>query len=630
MSSQNLSGEPEKVALKHGGWLKRLLTFVGPAYLVSVGYMDPGNWATDIEAGSRFGYALIWVLLLSNLMAVLLQTLAARLGIVTGHDLAQGCRQEYPLFARVLLWTLAELAIAATDLAEALGTIIGLSLLFHIPLLWGCAITALDTFLFLMLQHFGVRKLEAFIVVLVATIGGCFMIEVVLSKPEWHEVAAGFVPHLDSPMLYVAIGIIGATVMPHNLYLHSSLVQSRAIANTLTGKREACRFNGVDSVIALNAAFFVNAAILITAAAVFHKQGIVVTEIEQAHTLLDNLLGESVAPLAFAVALLAAGQSSTITGTISGQVVMEGFLNLRFTPWVRRLITRLVALAPAVVAISLAGSEGIYRLLVLSQVILSLQLPFAIIPLIHFTSDPNKMGNFANRRWVTVLAWMVAVLIIGLNTKLVLEEIVEGAASGSPWGWLAAILALFLGGFLLTLIAWPWFRGSKSWGTGVATASQQVVSRIQPLKVQRIGAALQHSAGDSHILSAALSLAQANHATLYLIHVVDSPGVMVLGETSASLHASSDEQYLEELAREVEKPDLAVTVVLQFGRPAEGIVRAAQETRLDMLVLGSHGHRGIEDLVYGETVSTVRHRLRIPVLVVHSAEPEPARHLEQA
>lgn len=631
MSSPNQGGETAKVPVKHGGWLRRLLTFVGPAYLVSVGYMDPGNWATDIEAGSRFGYTLIWVLLLSNLMAVLLQTLAARLGIVTGHDLAQGCRQEYPRFARLLLWALAELAIAATDLAEALGTIIGLSLLFRIPLLWGCAITALDTFLFLMLQHFGVRKLEAFIVVLVATIGGCFMIEVVLSNPDWNQVAAGFIPHLDSSKLYVAIGIIGATVMPHNLYLHSSLVQSRAVANTFTGKREACRFNGVDSVIALNAAFFVNAAILITAAAVFHKQGIVVTEIEQAHTLLERLLGESVAPFAFAVALLASGQSSTITGTISGQVVMEGFLNLRFTPWVRRLVTRLVALVPAVVAISLAGSEGIYRLLVLSQVVLSLQLPFAIVPLIHFTSDPRKMGNFANRRWVTVLAWLVAALIIGLNAKLVMEEIAQWTGTGSPWVWLAAIpAALILGGFLLALIAWPWLRGSKSWGSGVATASQQVVSRIRPLKVHRVGAALQHSAGDAHILSAALSLAQANHATLFLIHVVDSPGVLVLGESSASIHASSDEQYLEELAREVERPDLPVTVVLQFGRPAEGIVRAVRETRLDLLVLGSHGHRGIEDLVYGETVSTVRHRLRIPVLVVHSAEPEPARHLDQA
>jgi manganese transport protein len=628
MSMQGATTEPEKVAVSHGGWLRRLMTFVGPAYLVSVGYMDPGNWATDIEAGSRFGYTLIWVLVLSNLMAILLQTLAARLGIVTGHDLAQGCGKEYPRVVRLVLWTLAELAIAATDLAEALGTIIGLNLLFHIPLLWGCAITALDTFLFLMLQHFGVRKLEAFIVVLVATIGACFMIEVFLSKPQWHEVAAGFIPHLDASMLYVAIGIIGATVMPHNLYLHSSLVQSRAIANTLTGKREACRFNGVDSIIALNAAFFVNAAILITAAAVFHRQGIVVTEIEQAHTILDNLLGETVAPLAFAVALLAAGQSSTITGTISGQVVMEGYLNLRLVPWVRRLVTRLVALAPAVVAISLAGSEGIYRLLVLSQVILSLQLPFAIVPLIHFTSDPQKMGSFANRRWVTVLAWMVAALVIALNANLVFGEIAGWVSSGTLWAWFVAIpAALLLGGFLLALVVWPWFRKGEPWGSGVATASHQVVSRIQPLKVHRVGAALQHSAGDSSILSAALSIAQANHAGLFLIHVVDSPGVMMLGESSASLHASSDEQYLEELAREVETPDLPVTIVLRFGRPADGLVRAVSEMRLDMLVLGSHGHRGIEDLVYGETVSTVRHRLRIPILVVHSAEPEPALHL---
>ena len=388
------ASQPQKVSVQKRGWRRRLFAFVGPAYLVSVGYMDPGNWATDIEGGARFGYTLIWVLLMSNLMAVLLQTLSARMGIVTGHDLAQGCRREYPRFVTLTLWVLAEVAIAATDLAEALGTIVGLNLLFRLPLLWGCAITALDTFLFLALQRYGVRKMEAFILMLVATIGGCFLIEVVLSKPEWTSVFAGFVPRLDASALYIAIGIIGATVMPHNLFLHSALVQSRSVSNTFTGKNEACRFNLIDSVVALNAAFLVNAAILITAAACFYSRGIAVTEIQQAHAILDSLMGESLAPVAFAVALVAAGQSSTITGTIAGQVVMEGFLNLRMVPWLRRLVTRLVALGPAVVVIAISGSEGIYKLLVLSQVVLSLQLPFAIVPLVHFTADARKIRGF--------------------------------------------------------------------------------------------------------------------------------------------------------------------------------------------------------------------------------------------
>jgi manganese transport protein len=424
------ASQPAKVSVQKRGWGRRLFAFLGPAYLVSVGYMDPGNWATDIEGGARFGYTLIWVLLMSNLMAVLLQTLSARLGIVTGHDLAQGCRREYPRAVNLSLWVLAEIAIAATDLAEALGTIIGLNLLFRLPLLWGCVVTALDTFLFLALQRYGVRKMEAFILVLVATIGGCFLIEVFLSRPDWTSVAAGFVPHLDASALYIAIGIIGATVMPHNLFLHSALVQSRAVSNTYTGKNEACRYNLIDSVVALNAAFFVNAAILVTAAANFHARGIEVTEIQQAHAILDRLLGETLAPVAFAVALVAAGQSSTITGTISGQVVMEGFLDLRMVPWLRRLVTRLVALGPAVVVILLSGSEGVYELLVLSQVVLSLQLPFAIVPLVHFTADARKMGPFVNRRWVTIAAWVIAAVVIGLNVSLVWEKTGEWMTAG--------------------------------------------------------------------------------------------------------------------------------------------------------------------------------------------------------
>jgi manganese transport protein len=615
------ASQPQKVSVQKRGWRRRLFAFLGPAYLVSVGYMDPGNWATDIEGGARFGYTLIWVLLMSNLMAVLLQTLSARMGIVTGHDLAQGCRREYPRFVTLALWVLAEVAIAATDLAEALGTIVGLNLLFHLPLLWGCAITALDTFLFLALQRYGVRKMEAFILTLVATIGGCFLIEVVLSKPEWTSVFAGFVPRLDASALYIAIGIIGATVMPHNLFLHSALVQSRSVSNTFTGKNEACRFNLIDSVVALNAAFLVNAAILITAAACFYSRGIAVTEIQQAHAILDSLMGESLAPVAFAVALVAAGQSSTITGTIAGQVVMEGFLNLRMVPWLRRLVTRLVALGPAVVVIAISGSEGIYELLVLSQVVLSLQLPFAIVPLVHFTADARKMGAFANPRWVTAAAWLVAAVVTGLNASLVWGKIAEWLEGGAVWPWFAVVpvvAALF--GLLIYMIVMPMMRPRGAWDASIATDGRRVAARIPPMKFRRIGAALEHAAGDARILSAAVALAKSERASLCLIHVVDTPGTLLMGSQSASLHASSDESYLEELVRELEERELPVESMLRFGRPTDGIVAAVEEAGIDLLVMGSHGHGRVESLVYGETVAHVHHRIRVPLLVVPSHE----------
>jgi manganese transport protein len=614
-----------KVPVLRRGTLRRLLAFVGPAYLVSVGYMDPGNWATDIEGGARFGYTLLWVLLMSNLMALLLQTLSARLGVVTGHDLAQACRREYPYPVVLCLWLLTETAIVATDLAEVLGTIVGLSLLFHIPLLWGCGVAAFDTLLLLVLQRFGVRKMEAFIVMLVATVGTCFFVEVFLSRPEWNAVAAGLVPRLDPGAVYVAIGIIGATVMPHNLYLHSSLVQSRAVANTVTGKAEALRFNLVDTAVALNAALLVNAAILVTAAANFHSRGIVVTEIQQAHELLDHLLGGTVAPIAFAVALLAAGQSSTLTGTIAGQVVMEGFLNLRMVPWVRRLLTRSLALGPAVIAIILAGNQGIYRLLVLSQVILSLQLPFAIVPLIHLTSDKAKMGPFAIRWSVKVLAWLVALAILGLNAMLVWNELYPWLMAGPFWHWLLVVPAVLgLLGLLVYLIAAPWIRTSQPWDVAFLTGSRDVAGRLKPVQARRIGVALEHASGDAEILSAALAVAKPHHARLTLLHVVDTPGAMMLGTASSSRHASSDEAYLEELTRELEKPELPVEFLLLFGRPSEQIVKAVRELGLDMLVVGSHGHQGLADILHGETVEPVRHRVRIPILVVPSRATEPA------
>ena len=621
-SSQNRSHEADygpKIDVKKRGGMRRLLAFMGPAYLVSVGYMDPGNWATDIEGGARFGYMLIWVLLMSNLMAILLQALCSRLGIVTGLDLAQGCRREYPRPLNLFLWLLAEIAIAATDLAEVLGTIVGLNLLFGLPLLWGCAVTAFDTFLLLALQRLGMRKMEAFIVMLVATIGGCFLIEVYLAKPDWGGIAAGFVPHLDPSALYVAIGMIGATVMPHNLYLHSSLVQSRAVSNTITGKKEACKFNLIDSAVALNAAFLVNAAILIMAAADFHSRGIVVTEIQQAHSLLDGLLGTNLAPIAFAVALLAAGQSSTITGTLSGQIIMEGFLNLRMRPWLRRLLTRGIALVPAVIVLAVAGDNGLYRLLILSQVILSLQLPFATIPLIHFTSDTKKMGVFANRTWIKVVAWSIAAIIVALNLKLVFDELSGWLGSSPAWIWVVVMIPLTLIlGVLAYITFGPLFRPGRTWESAITTDAHLVADAIEPLQIKHIGVALQHAAGDAVIVSAAVAEARVHRARLTLLHVVDAPGTILLGRESWSLHGAEDESYLESLTREVEERDLPVESMLLHGRPPEEIVKAVIEAGIDMLVMGSHGHRGLDDLVFGQTVSAVRHALNIPVMVVRS------------
>jgi manganese transport protein len=383
------------------GW-RKLFAFLGPAYLVSVGYMDPGNWATDIAGGSQFGYTLIWVLLMSNLMALLLQSLSARLGIVRQLDLAQASRSSYHPVVNFCLWILAEIAIAATDLAEVLGMAIGLQLLFGLPLIWGVSLTVLDTLLLLVLQSYGMRKTEAFIIALVGTIGVSFLLEMFWAKPDMGELMKGFIPSIpNDTALYIAIGIIGATVMPHNLYLHSSLVQTRRIDTSEKGIWSAIKYNLIDSTIALNAAFFVNAAILILAASTFFRAGMYeVSDIQDAYKFLSPMLGNEWASIMFGVALIAAGQSSTITGTLSGQIVMEGYLNLRIAPWLRRLITRLIAIIPAYIVILLYGEGRTGELLVFSQVVLSLQLGFAIIPLIHFTSDKEKMGVFAIKPWV--------------------------------------------------------------------------------------------------------------------------------------------------------------------------------------------------------------------------------------
>jgi len=620
ISNENdLNQIENSVSVKKRGWFRRLFAFAGPAYLVSVGYMDPGNWATDIEGGARFGYTLIWVLLMSNLMAILLQTLSARLGIVTGHDLAQGCRKEYSKRISFFLWVLAEIAIAACDLAEVLGTIIGLNLLFGLPLIWGCLVTAFDTFLLLAIQRLGVRKMEAFIVMLISTIGISFIIELFFAQPNWSGIASGFIPHLDAGALFIAIGIIGATVMPHNLYLHSSLVQTRAISNTHTGKAEACKFNLIDSAIALNGAFFVNAAILIVAAAVFYSRGIVVTEIQQAHHLLQPILGTHIAPIVFGVALIAAGQSSTLTGTISGQIIMEGFLNLKISPWLRRILTRGLALVPAVIVIALSGNEGTFKLLIFSQVILSLQLPFAIVPLIHFTSDKKKMGIFSNSLVVKILAWVVAIIIVALNFKLVLDSIV-GWTDGRSWLFFILVpLMLMISAVLAYITLAPFFKLGTTWTSGIITSSKDVASRIQTKKYKNIGVAIEHGTGDAIVISEALTLAKLHNAKLSLIHIVDTPGTMVHGSNEESLHSREDHAYIEELAREIEEHDLPVETTIRYGNPSEEIVKAVVDEGYDFLVLGSHGHQTFGDLFFGQTVESVRHSIKIPIMVVRTS-----------
>lgn len=423
------------------GW-KKVFAFFGPAYLVSVGYMDPGNWATDLAGGSKFGYTLIWVLLMSNLMALLLQSLSARLGIVRQRDLAQANRDTYPRAVNFILYILAEIAIAATDLAEVLGMAIGINLLTGLPLVWGVSLTVLDTFLLLLLQRLGIRMMEAFIISLVAIVGLSFLVEIIIAGPKIEEVAGGFIPHLpNDEALYIAIGIIGATVMPHNLYLHSALVQTRKIGRDDTEIKRALKWNVIDSAIALNIAFLVNAAILVLAAAAFFTRGHTeVAEIADAHKLLEPLLGTKLAPLLFAIALIAAGQSSTVTGTLAGQIVMEGYLKLKLNPILRRLLTRILAIVPAVIVIWIYGDEEVNKLLIFSQVVLSMQLGFAIIPLIHFCSDKKTMGKYAISPIVQILAWVIAAVLVYLNVKLLAGEAIDFFNTSQSSFWKAVTL----------------------------------------------------------------------------------------------------------------------------------------------------------------------------------------------
>lgn len=601
------------------GW-RRILAYIGPAYLVSVGYMDPGNWATDLQGGAQFGYKLIWVLLMSNLMALLLQSLSARLGIVRRRDLAQANREVYPPLVNFCLYILAELAIAACDLAEVLGMAIGIHLLTGLPLIWGTVITVLDTFLFLILQRYGIRKMEAFIICLVAIIGASFLVEILLAKPDMGQVVKGFVPTaLNHQALYIAVGIIGATVMPHNLYLHSALVQTRKISSDEKGIKRAIKFNIIDSTIALNAAFLVNTAILVLAASVFFASGHTqVARIQDAHQLLQPLLGSKMAPILFAVALIAAGQSSTLTGTLAGQIVMEGYLQLRINPWLRRLLTRLIAILPAVLVIVLYGEEKVDDLLVFSQVILSLQLGFAVIPLIHFVSDKKTMGPFAIKPYVKILSWLVAIILVFLNVKLVGEEAFKVFESDAAWYW-KSLLVLFILAFVwlfLTMTFLPLIRNRMQKQRVTLHGNTLTLDNLDVKKTSRIAVSLDFSLSDEKLIAHALAQGHTS-VTYILLHVVESASAIYLEEASDDDETRKDRLRLDNYAQQLRARGYSVETVIGYRNRVNEIIRIVKESEADMLVMGAHRHSGFKDYIFGETIEDVRHALPIPVLIVN-------------
>jgi len=603
---------------KRTGW-KRVFAYLGPAYLVSVGYMDPGNWATDIAGGSQFGYKLIWVLLMSNLIALLLQSLSARLGIVGGMDLAQASKKAYPDWVNIPLYVLAQTAIVACDLAEIIGMAIGLNLLFGLPMIWGISITVFDTILLLFLLKKGMQTMEIFILSLVSIIGISFFVEMLIVAPVYGDVVVGFIPtDLGGSALYIAIGIIGATVMPHNLYLHSSLVQTRRFEKTATGFKEALKFNLIDTTIALNLAFFVNAAILILAAAAFYVNGFhEVAEIQDAHKLLSNIFGEA-APALFAIALIASGQSSTITGTLAGQIVMEGHLNLRIQPWLRRFITRLLAIAPAFLTILYFGEGALGDLLVLSQVVLSLQLGFAIIPLIHFTSDKNLMNEFSIKLWVKILAWLSAAIIVYLNLHLVVEELsgwIELYPDYTIWIYSIVIPFTILCILLLGYVFFKPLINKYFYPLPfVPHGEAQVLSLAESKAYEHIGITIDFSGNDQKVIQTALKLG--GKSALYtFIHVVETAAAQYHGDEVLDQETLSDEANITKYKDQLLEMGYKAEVKIGFGNTAKAILKTVDEEGIDFLVMGVHGHRGIKDLIFGTTVGKVRHRIKVPLLI---------------
>ncbi len=607
------------------GW-RRVMAFIGPAYLVSVGYMDPGNWATDIAGGSAFGYKLIWVLFASNLIALLLQSLSARLGIVRGLDLAQASKNAYPKFVNLCLYILAQIAIIACDLAEVIGMGIGLQLLFHLPLIWGVSLTLTDTVLMLFLMNRGMRKLEVFIMSMIFIMGMSFLIEMFIVRPDVLEIARGFIPNnlfkgdlISRNMLYISIGIIGATVMPHNLYLHSSLVQTRKIDRTDTGLKSAIKFNLFDTVIALNLAFVVNAAILILAAGAFFKNGYFrVAEIQDAYKLLAHIFG-SLAPTLFAVALIASGQSSTITGTLAGQIVMEGHINLRVEPWLRRLLTRLLAIVPAIFTIIYFGESGLGSLIILSQVVLSMQLGFAVIPLIHFTSNRKRMGKFAISLKVKILAWLSAALIVALNAKLVAGQVIDWIKqypSAVIWIYgLAIPLIIAVALLLLYVFLRPILFKHNDMPAQVPHGIATVIDDLDAIHYKHIGITIDFSKNDTN--SIRHGIMQGGKNALYsLIHVVETAGARYYGDDVLDHETQSDVDNLEQYVSALKKLGYKAEAKIGYGSAAKAIADIINNEKIDFVVMGSHGHKAIKDLIFGTTVNKVRHQVNVPVLVV--------------
>ena len=620
MNSKSLSEVHSTVRTDKTGW-RKIFAFIGPAYLVSVGYMDPGNWATDIAGGSEFGYKLIWVLLMSNLIAVLLQSLSARLGIVRGMDLAQASKNAYPKWANIPLYILAEIAIAACDLAEIVGMAIGLNLLFGLPLIWGISLTALDTLLLLFLLKKGMRTMEVFIISLVFIIGLSFFAEMLIVSPVYGDVVHGFIPSkLSGDALYIAIGIIGATVMPHNLYLHSSLVQTRNFERTPEGMKNAIKLNFFDTTIALNLAFLVNSAILILAATAFYVNGYFnVAEIQDASKLLDHLFGKA-APTFFAIALIASGQSSTITGTLAGQIVMEGHLNLRIQPWLRRLISRLLAIIPALFTIIYFGDEALGSLLILSQVVLSLQLGFAVIPLIHLNSDKKTMKEFTIKLWVKVLAWISASIIVYLNISLVVGEISGWIKTADDYKVIIYTIVIPIAVACLALLGYvfiyPFLRSTRKRKSQLPHGQAVDFMEGDPIEYKHIGIAIDFAGNDQKIIKSALNQG-GKLATYTFIHVVESAAAIYLGKNTMDYETQLDNDSLVKYQSDLKELGYKVNIQIGFGDAASEITRIILHQEMDLLVMGAHGHKGFKDLVFGTTVDAVRHKIKIPLFIIN-------------
>ncbi|MDF2450012.1 MAG: iron/manganese transporter [Bacteroidota bacterium] len=580
--------------------------------------MDPGNWATDIEGGSKFGYSLIWVLVMSNIIALLLQSHCIRLGVVAGRDLAQASKDHYSKFVNYFLYALAEIAIAACDLAEVVGMAIGIHLLFpSVSILMGVCITVLDSFVLLFLLNAGIKKLEAFIISLVAIIGVSFFIQLLIAQPDVVEISKGLIPGFENEnALYIAIGIIGATVMPHNLYLHSSLVQTRQFERSPLEMKKAIRFNIIDSAVALNLALFVNAAILIIAATTFFNTGVEVSEIQDAHRMMTPMLGSTLAPLLFAVALIAAGQSSTVTGTLAGQIIMEGYLNLRLQPWIRRLLTRLIAIVPAFLTIYFMGEEKTGDLLVMSQVILSLQLGFAIIPLIHFVSNKKRMGEFVIPTWQKIASWVSVTVIVFLNCQMLVNKVTDWLAEADHpiiiWTTVIPFMIVCLG-ILLFIVFEPLIKKVPREHSTQFHGDLQKITFENQKPYSSIAVTVDFSLSDNKAINKALQLG-GKEAHYILIHVLETTNAVMYGEETADHERGEDSKNLLAYKDQLNDQGYNCEFKLGFGNPKTVIPALVSDC--DLLVMGTHGHTRFKDLLFGTTVEGVRHKISIPLVLV--------------